>query len=80
MMTANKKEPEPSPTPASTAPAAMNVTPVVGHQFGDSLMSLFADLVLKAATSQRTAAGVSQLVATMTSGYCSATGARTLFR
>ncbi len=41
----------------------MNVTPVAGHQFGASLISLFADLVLKAATSQRAAAGVLQLVA-----------------
>jgi hypothetical protein len=41
----------------------MDATPVAGHQFGASLISLFADLVLKAATSQRAAAGVLQLVA-----------------
>ena len=63
MMTGNKKEPEPSPAPASTAPAAMDAMPVAGHQFGASLVSLFAELVLKAATSQRAAAGVLQLVA-----------------
>ena len=41
----------------------MDAMPVAGHQFGASLMSLFAELVLKAATSQRAAAGVLQLVA-----------------
>jgi len=39
------------------------VVPVAGHQFGAGLIALFADLVLKAATSQRAAAGVLQLVA-----------------
>ena len=39
------------------------MAPVAGHQFGTGLISLFADLVLKAATSQRAAAGVLQLVA-----------------
>jgi hypothetical protein len=41
----------------------MDMTPVAGHQFDASLMLLFVDLVLKAATSQRAAAGVLQLVA-----------------
>ena len=41
----------------------MDVTPVAGHQFADGLISLFMDLVLKAATRQRTAAGVLELVA-----------------
>jgi hypothetical protein len=41
----------------------MDVTPVAGHQFGAGLISLFMDLVLKAATSQRAAAGVLELVA-----------------
>jgi hypothetical protein len=41
----------------------MDVTPVARHQFGAGLIALFADLVLKAATSQRAAAGVLQLVA-----------------
>jgi hypothetical protein len=41
----------------------MDLTPVAGHQFGASLMSLFVDLVLKVATSQRAAAGVLQRVA-----------------
>lgn len=40
----------------------MDMTPVVRHQFGAGLISLFADLVLKAATSQRAAAGVLRLV------------------
>lgn len=63
MMTEKKKEPASSPAPAIAAPAALDVTPVAGHQFGASLISLFADLVLKAATSQRAAAGVLKLVA-----------------
>jgi hypothetical protein len=41
----------------------MDLVPVAGHQFGTGLIALFADLVLKAATSQRAAAGVLQLVA-----------------
>ena len=41
----------------------MDVVPVAGHQFGTGVIALFADLVLKAATSQRAAAGVLQLVA-----------------
>jgi hypothetical protein len=68
MMTGKKKEPAPSPAPASTVPAALDATPVAGHQFGAGLMSLFADLVLKAATSQRAAAGVLRLVAPHISG------------
>jgi hypothetical protein len=36
---------------------------VAGHQFGAKLMALFADLVLKAATSQRAAAAVLEIVA-----------------
>jgi hypothetical protein len=36
---------------------------VAGHQFGAGPISLFADLVLKAATSQRAAAGVLKLMA-----------------
>jgi hypothetical protein len=36
---------------------------VAGHQFGAELMGLFADLVLKAATSQRAAAAVLEIVA-----------------
>ena len=40
----------------------MDMTPVAGHQFGAGLIALFADLVLKAATSQRAAAGVLELV------------------
>ena len=39
------------------------MVPVAGHQFGAGLIALFTDLVLKAATSQRAAAGVLQLVA-----------------
>jgi hypothetical protein len=39
------------------------VTPVAGHQFGAGLISLFADLVLQTATSQRAAAGVLQRLA-----------------
>ena len=68
MTTGKKKEPAPSPAPASAAPAALDVTPVAGHQFGAGLVSLFADLVLKAATSQRAAAGVLRLVAPHISG------------
>jgi len=41
----------------------MDATPVAGHQFSAGLISLFADLVLKAATSQRAAAGVLKLMA-----------------
>lgn len=41
----------------------MDLVPVAGHQFGTGLIALFADLVLKAATSQRAAAGVLQRVA-----------------
>ncbi len=62
MKTENKKEPEPCPASASSATAALEVTPLPGHQFGTGMISLFADLVLKAATSQRAAAGVLQLV------------------
>jgi hypothetical protein len=58
-----KKEPEPCPAPATAAPAALDVTPVAGHQFGAGLIALFVDLVLKAATSQRAAAAVLELVA-----------------
>jgi hypothetical protein len=68
MMTGKKKEPASSPAPASAAPAALDATPVAGHQFGTGLVSLFADLVLKAATSQRAAAGVLRLVAPYISG------------
>jgi hypothetical protein len=68
MTTGKKKETAPSPAPASAAPAALDVTPVAGHQFGAGLVSLFADLVLKAATSQRAAAGVLRLVAPHISG------------
>jgi hypothetical protein len=63
MLTGNKKEPEPCTVPASTALAAMDTTPVAGHQFGADLILLFVNLVLKAATSQRAAAGVLQLMA-----------------
>jgi len=41
----------------------MDMTPVAGHQFGAGLIAIFADLVLKAATSQRAAAGVLKLLA-----------------
>jgi hypothetical protein len=41
----------------------MDATPVAGHQFGANLIAIFADLVLKAATSQRAAAGVLKLMA-----------------
>jgi hypothetical protein len=41
----------------------MDATPVARHQFGTGLIALFADLVLKAATSQRAAAGVLKLMA-----------------
>ena len=41
---------------------------MAGHQFGDRLIALFADLVLKAATSQRAAAAVLKLVAPYVSG------------
>ena len=41
----------------------MDTLPVAGHQFGAGVISLFADLVLKAATSQRAAAGVLKLIA-----------------
>ncbi len=68
MMTGRKKEPASSPAPASAAPAALDARPVAGHQFGASLVALFADLVLKAATSQRAAAGVLRLVAPYISG------------
>lgn len=40
----------------------MDTTPVAGHQFGAGLIGLFADLVLKSATSQRAAAGVLKLM------------------
>lgn len=49
---------EPSPAPPTPAPAALDMTPVARHQFSAGLIALFADLVLKAATSQRAAAGV----------------------
>jgi hypothetical protein len=68
MTTGKKKESSPSPAPAVAAPAALDATPVAGHQFGARLMSLFADLVLKAATSQRAAAAVLRLVAPYISG------------
>jgi hypothetical protein len=42
---------------------ALEGAPVAGHQFGAKLMALFADLVLKAATSQRAAAAVLEIVA-----------------
>jgi len=67
-MSGKKKELSPSPAPASAAPAALDATPVAGHQFGAPLISLFADLVLKAATSQRAAAAVLRLVAPYVSG------------
>lgn len=67
-MTGKKKEPASSPVPASAVAVPLDVTPVAGHQFGAGLMSLFADLVLKAATSQRAAAGVLRLVAPHVSG------------
>jgi hypothetical protein len=57
-----KKEPEPCPARATAAPAALDVTPVAGHQFGAGLIALFVDLVLKAATSQRAAAAVLKLI------------------
>jgi hypothetical protein len=41
----------------------MDTMPVARHQFGAGLIALFADLVLKAATSQRAAAGVLKLMA-----------------
>jgi hypothetical protein len=41
----------------------MDATPVAGHQFGAGLIALFADLVLKVATSQRAAAGTLKLMA-----------------
>jgi hypothetical protein len=63
MMTGKKKE-----SASSAAPAALDAMPVAGHQFGARLMSLFADLVLKAATSQRAAAAVLRLVAPYISG------------
>jgi hypothetical protein len=63
MMSSNKKKSELCPASPATAPAAMDVTPVAGHQFGAGPIGLFADLVLKAATSQRAAAGVLKLVA-----------------
>lgn len=62
MTTENKKEPESCPAPASSAAAGMDMAPVAGHQFSTGLISLFADMVLKAATSQRAAAGVLQLL------------------
>jgi hypothetical protein len=62
-MTGKKKEPASDVAPAIAAPAVMDAMPVAGHQFGAGLMSLFADLVLKAATSQRAAAAVLRLVA-----------------
>jgi hypothetical protein len=68
MMTAKKKEPASDAAPAIAAPAIMDATPVAGHQFGTGLISLFADLVLKAATSQRAAAAVLRLVAPYISG------------
>jgi hypothetical protein len=40
----------------------MDMTPVAGHQFRAGLILLFVNLVLKAATSQRAAAGVLQLM------------------
>jgi hypothetical protein len=46
----------------------MEPTPVAGHQFGAGLISLFAGLVLKAATSQRAAAGVLKLMASYIPG------------
>jgi hypothetical protein len=68
MTTGKKKEPASSPVPAIAAPTVMGATPVAGHQFGAGLMSLFADLVLNAATSQRAAAAVLRLVAPYISG------------
>jgi len=59
----DKKEPEPCPAAATTAPATIDARAVAGHQFSAGLIALFADLVLKAATSQRAAAGVLELVA-----------------
>jgi hypothetical protein len=41
----------------------LDVTPPPGHQLGVGVISLFVDLVLKAATSQRAAAAVLQIVA-----------------
>lgn len=41
---------------------------MAGHQFGANLMALFADLVLKAATSQRAAAAVLEIVAPYIAG------------
>jgi hypothetical protein len=67
-MSGKKKEPSPSPVPAAAAPAALDAAPVAGHQFGARVISLFADLVLKAATSQRAAAAVLRLVAPYVSG------------
>lgn len=61
-MSSNKKEPEPCPTPVSTALATIDTTPVAGHQFGSSLIAMFMNLVLKVATSQRAAAGVLELI------------------
>jgi len=47
----------------------LDVTPVAGHQFGAGLIALFANLVLKAATSQRAAAAVLKLVAPYIPGF-----------
>jgi hypothetical protein len=62
-MTRNKKESEPCPAAGTTALAPIDARPVTGHQFGAPLIALFSNLVLKAATSQRAAAGVLQQVA-----------------
>jgi len=60
------------------------VTPVARHQFGAGLVGLFGDLVLKAATSQRAAAGVLERVARYIPGLgrvpCANTGRLWLMR
>jgi hypothetical protein len=56
------KKPLPAEPPPAT-PAVWEEAPVARHQFGATLMELFAELVLKAATSQRAAAAVLKIVA-----------------